>query len=251
MNDIQSEPTTLPPEAATTPEQDAAAQSAASTEAVPAVTTSPATAPAAELSPAEVASRLKSLFPALFAGAYKPLKLRVQADIQQRAPGQFTKTQLSAFLRRHTGSTGYLIALSKAKNRYDLDGQPGDELSDEHRKVAQEELNRRRGVQQERVALEAQQRHNRAGLLHDFERTTLTLPNFCVLKGVTAEELPGLLEIARAERLERPEPAPLRSGRPGAPSRDGRERRPDRSGGRGRSPERVEAGPRGKPPSTR
>jgi len=172
----------------------------------------PAAAAAKEMSPAACAAQLKALFPALFGGgAFKPLKLRVQADIQERAPGQFSKAQLSAFLRRFTGNTGYLIALSKATQRFDLDGQPAGELSDEHRAAAREELTRRRNLQQERVASEqaerdlAQtQRRNRAGLLYDFERTTPTLPNFCVLKGVSAEELPGLLEIARAERAEEP-----------------------------------------------
>jgi ProP effector len=239
MNDIQSEPTTLPQEAATTPDASAVEPSAAALEtSAPAATVAAAAAP--ERSPAEVASALKSLFPGLFAGAYKPLKLRVQADIQQRAPGQFTKAQLSAFLRRHTGSTGYLIALSKAKNRFDLDGQPGDELSDEHRKVAQDELNRRRGVQQERVALEAEQRHNRAGLLRDYERTTLTLPNFCALKGVTPEELPGLLEIARAEALQAPAEAPRR---PERPRRDQRDQRGRPDGGRRPAPRSGEARP--------
>lgn len=178
---------------------------------------------AADKSPADVAAELKQLFPALFTGGHKPLKLRVQADIQQRAPGRFTKAQLSGFLRRHTGSTGYLIALSKASHRFDLDGQQADELSDEHRKAAQEELARRRGVQQERVELEQQQRWNRANLLRDYERTTLTLPNFCALKGVTPEELPGLLEIARKEAAEMPQ-QPRRDDR-----RDGR---PDTRGGR-------------------
>jgi ProP effector len=240
MNDIQSEPTTLPPEAATAPEAGAAEPSVAPAEPPAAETSGAAPVTVAELSPAEVAAKLKSLFPGLFAGAYKPLKLRVQADIQQRAPGQFTKAQLSAFLRRHTGSTGYLIALSKAKNRFDLDGQPGDELSDEHRKVAQDELNRRRGVQQERVALEAEQRHNRAGLLRDYERTTLTLPNFCALKGVTPEELPGLLEIARAEALQAPAEAPRR---PERPRRDQRDQRGRPDGGRRPAPRSGEARP--------
>lgn len=178
----------------------------------PAEVAAPAAAAAKEMSPAACAAQLKALFPALFGGgAFKPLKLRVQADIQERAPGQFSKAQLSAFLRRFTGNTGYLIALSKATQRFDLDGQPAGELSDEHRAAAREELTRRRNLQQERVASEqaerdlAQtQRRNRAGLLYDFERTTLTLPNFCVLKGVSAEELPGLLDIARAERAEEP-----------------------------------------------
>jgi hypothetical protein len=168
------------------------------------------------LSPAACAAKLKALFPALFGGNnFKPLKLRVQADIQERAPGQFTKAQLSAFLRRHTGSTGYLIALTKATHRFDLDGAQAAELSEEHRVAAREELARRKGLQQERnaaeqerLALEQTQARNRAGLLYDFERTTLTVPNFCALKGVTPEELPGLLEIARQEAAARP-PAPV------------------------------------------
>lgn len=200
----------------------------------------PAAAPAApaaasELSPAAVAAQLKALFPALFAGSgFKPLKLRVQADIQERAPGQFSKAQLSAFLRRYTGNTGYLIALSKATHRYDLDGNEAGEFSEEHRVAAREELARRKGVQQERVELEQQQRRNRAGLLYDYERTTLTLPNFCALKGVTAEELPGLLEIAKQERAEQPQRPPQRE-----PRRDDRrpaDRRGPPRGGRPATP---------------
>ncbi|WP_239505836.1 ProQ/FINO family protein, partial [Enterobacter hormaechei] len=73
---------------------------------------------------------------------------------------RFTKAQLSAFLRRHTGGTGYLIALTQAKTRFDLDGNPAGEISEEHLNAAKEELARRRGVQQERQQLELQQRRN-------------------------------------------------------------------------------------------
>lgn len=182
----------------------------------------------AEVSARDVAAELKALFPALFTGKPKPVKLRIQADIQERAPGQFTKAQLSAFLRRHTGSTGYLIALTQAKTRFDLDGNAAGELSEEHLAAAREELARRRGLKQEREQLEVQQRRNRAQLLWDFERTTLTEANFCVLKGVTAEELPGLLEIARKERAEAPPPLPRQAPRDDArgPRRD--DRRPPR-----------------------
>jgi sRNA-binding protein len=211
---------------------------------------------------------LKALFPALFTGKPKPVKLRIQADIQERAPGKFSKAQLSAFLRRHTGSTGYLIALTQAKTRFDLDGQPAGEITEEHLAAAKEELARRKGLQQERQQLEqerhqleAQQRRNRAQLLWDFERTTLTEANFCVLKGVVPEELPGLLEIARKERAEAP-PAPPREPRrddrrddrrPGGGRPEGRgERRPDnRAGGRRDAPrgERREGGREGgRPP---
>lgn len=172
------------------------------------------------------------MFPALFTGAVKPLKLRIQVDIQERAPGVFTKQALSAFFRRHTGSTAYLIAISKAPHRIDLDGQPAGEVSAEHRQIALDELARRRASQESRRELEEQQRRNRAGLLRDFQTTTLTRANFCVLKGVAEEELDGLLDIARGEAEERARQQPVfdqRGPRRHAPSGGGGGRPPPRS----------------------
>jgi hypothetical protein len=172
-------------------------------EAAPEAASEPAREPISAPAPRDAAAELKQRFPALFVGAPKPLKLRIQVDIQERAPGVFTKQALSAFFRRYTGSTSYLIAVTKAPHRYDLDGQPAGEVSAEHRQIAQDELTRRRANHEARRELEEQQRRNRAGLLRDFETTTLTRANFCVLKGVAPEELDGLLEIARAEAAER------------------------------------------------
>jgi len=176
--------------------------------------------------PFDCAQMLKQAFPALFTGSAKPLKLRIQVDIQARAPGVFSKQALSSFFRRHTGSTSYLLAVSKATNRFDLDGAPSGEVSDEHRKVALEELARRRGNQESRRALEDQQRRNRATLLHDFESTTLTPDNFCALKGIGVDELDGYLATARQEAAERP-PAPpaFEHGRRSQPPRPGPRRR--------------------------
>jgi len=218
--------------------------------------TAAAAAPAPEAQPAaapvvDASAELKALFPALFTGKPKPVKLRIQADIQQRAPGKFSKAQLSAFLRRHTGGTGYLIALTQAKTRFDLDGNPAGEITEEHLNAAREELARRRGLKQEREQaeqerhrLEAQQRRNRAQLLWDFERTTLTEANFCVLKGTTPEELPGLLELARKERAEAPPAAPREARRDDR--RPGGAGRPDSRGGP-RRPEQRSEGRRDQP----
>ncbi|HEY9106625.1 MAG TPA: ProQ/FinO family protein, partial [Roseateles sp.] len=228
-----------------TPSEEPAAAAAAPVAEPVATPAVEAAAPAPEAQPAaapvaDASAELKALFPALFTGKPKPVKLRVQADIQERAPGKFTKSQLSAFLRRHTGSTGYLIALTQAKTRFDLDGNPAGEISEEHLNAAREELARRKGLKQEREQqerqrhqLEAQQRRNRAQLLWDFERTTLTEANFCVLKGTTPEELPGLLELARKERAEAPSVPPREQRRD--------DRRPG-GGGRpeGRGPRRPE-----------
>ena len=237
------------------PPADAPPAAPAAARAAPAAPAAPAAAP---LSPAACADLLKQHFPALFGGQPKPLKLRIQADIAQRAPGVFSKATMSAFFRRYTGSTGYLIALGKASQRFDLDGQPAGELSDEHRQLARDELARRRQVTREREqqthaqqqaqqAEQMQARQARLALLRDFERTTLTLANFCALKGLTPEALTPLLDAARKEAADAPPPAlprPLddRRGPPGAargdrsahnpglrpPARPG-ERGPDRS----------------------
>ncbi|RZI57668.1 MAG: prop effector ProQ [Rubrivivax sp.] len=197
-----------------------------------------------------VAAKLKALFPALFSGGAKPLKLRVQSDIQQRAPGQFTKAQLSAFLRRYTGGTGYLIALTRAKTRFDLDGQPAGDLSDEHRVAAQEELTRRRGISDARRAEEDRGRQERAQLLRDFSRTTLTPANFCALKGLTQEQLDAQLKLAREEESQQP-PHQERNDRPprgehrrGGPRGEGHPGGPGQGprGDRGNGPRRDGAG---------
>jgi ProP effector len=111
-----------------------------------------------ELTPAECAARLAELFPALFASIPntppKPIKLRIQADIQARAPGLFSRRSLSPFLHRHTTTTGYLKALVASAHRYDLDGAPAGEVTDEHRQAAQAELDRRWAIVQARRAAE-------------------------------------------------------------------------------------------------
>ena len=183
--------------------------------------------------------QLKKLYPALFSNPPKPLKLRIQADIQARAPGQFTKPQLSAFLRRYTGSHAYLNALVKATHRFDLDGNPGDELSDEHRNAATEELARRRANTQARVALEHEQRANRATLLKEFEANTLPEAEFATAKGIAEGELQPLIERARKEALE-PPPAPaFNRDRRGPPQKRG----PRPEGARGARPPRDAQAP--------
>jgi sRNA-binding protein len=239
----------------------------------------PAAVPPAipEMSPAACAARLAALFPALFKGPPKPLKLRIQADIQQRAPGLFTRRTLSAFLHRHTTTTAYLIALSQAKARIDLDGAPAGELADEHREAAVAELVRRRAMHEERRAAENaarraaeaqtrqahaaadQARRERTLLLRAFETSTLTRANFCALKRIDEAELDTLLATARQEAVQssfdnRPT-RPVDPARPPWPQgeqRPGGERRDARGGpGRAGGP-RPDAAPRrsphGRPP---
>jgi hypothetical protein len=190
----------------------------------------PAAATPPTLSPAECALKLAELFPALFTGAPKPLKLRVHADIQARAPGVFTKAALAAFMRRHTGSHAYLQAVARGTQRFGLDGEPAGEIAADHRQAALDELARRRARHAEKLAQEAQARRERLALLRDYERTSLTETNFCALKGIRPDELPALLEKARREASEaaaHPTRHPTRADAPHRPPQRHREPRRD------------------------
>jgi ProP effector len=114
--------------------------------------------PKPDLSPEATGARLSELFPALFVGpngngTWKPIKLKIHADIQARAPGQFSKRALGIFFSRYTTTTAYLRALSApGAQRHDLDGQPAGDIAEEHRTLAAEEVARRQAIVAERRA---------------------------------------------------------------------------------------------------
>ncbi len=142
---------------ATTPPAEAALPAAADdAAAAPAAAASASSEPG--LSPAECGARLAELFPVLFVapgapGPFKPIKLRIHADIAARAPGVFTKRVLGIFFSRYTTSGAYLKALTAPDaQRFDLDGQPAGEIAEEHRAAALEELARRHAIAAERRA---------------------------------------------------------------------------------------------------
>jgi sRNA-binding protein len=261
-----TEPDTAAAPVATLPETGGEEQASQASEAVPAEPPAPRPAAIPDLAPAACAALLAERFPALFsAGRALPLKLRIQADIQQRAPGLFNKKSLSIFLHRYTTANAYLKALAQAPHRFDLDGEPAGEVNDEHRGAAQAELDRRKAIVEDRRhverelqreaaiaarraqaaqqaarhaahdAAEADGRRERAAVLRAFEATTLTAANFCALKGLVEADLPALLERARQERQQRAaEPPPghgaQRPRQGQEPRRDGG--RPPRSGPR-------------------
>jgi rSAM/selenodomain-associated transferase 1 len=243
------------PASETAPAEEAAPAGEAALAPAPAPAAAPAPAPTspADLSPAACAARLAELFPALFgAGRALPIKLRIQNDIQQRAPGVFTRRSLSPFLHRYTTSTAYLKALLNLPHRFDLDGAPAGDIDDVHRQAAATELERRRGLfeakraaeraaanearraaetaARQQLAVEDQARRERAALLRAFESSTLTRANFCALKGIPEAELDGRLHQAWLEREQRAQEMRLASD---APAR-----------GEARPPQRPGPGPR-------
>ena len=131
---------------------------AAAAETEGAAANAPAAPAAPDLSPAATGRRLAALFPALFVGpegkgVWKAIKLRIHADIQARAPGEFSKRTLAIFFSRYTTTTAYLRALAEpGAQRHDLDGQAAGEIAEEHRSAAAEEVARRQAIVAERRA---------------------------------------------------------------------------------------------------
>lgn len=196
----------------------AAAETDGDTETVvdsePLATANPAPSPG--LSPAACGAKLAELFPALFGtdGPPKPIKLRIHVDLQARAPGVFSRRALGPFFARYTTSNAYLKVLSTATQRFDLDGQPAGEVTEEHRAAALTELARRREIAIARRAA---------------ERNAARPPR----PPAEGDGTPG---------------EPRRPPREGRPERSGADRRPPRpeGAGRGDRPPRPErAGPGG------
>jgi ProP effector len=82
-----------------------------------------------------------------------PLAIGIDKQVLARMPGLNRKTMRAA-LGIHTGSMRYLRAMEKATVRYDLDGNPGTEVTDTHRQHAKELLQERFKKEAERKKAE-------------------------------------------------------------------------------------------------
>jgi ProP effector len=198
------------------------------TEPVAEATATPAPPAVPELSPAACAAALAERFPALFAAVPPlPIKLRIQADIQERAPGVFSRRSLSLFLHRHTTSTAYIRALVQAQTRFDLDGQPAGEIATEHREAAVLELERRKAIvmakrQAERAAMRPAQPPG--GPAAEGEARPPRPPRPPRRDGPPRPSAPQGAGPAAGPRPERPQ----RSDRPDRPARAEHAPRPER-----------------------
>jgi ProP effector len=205
-----------------------------------------AQAPRPEPSVADTARLLAQHFPALFgAGVIKPIKLRIQVDIHQRAPGVFTKKALSIFLQRHTTGTAYLRALvAEGAKRIDLDGQPVGEISAEHRDAAGVELERRRAIVEARKLAEREAARASRDDARALRAPRPPLPSQPVEASQSASKAPGERPATRGARpvrpgtSDRPDHSPT-SSRPGNTGSDA-SRRPRKP----RPPERKHVLPR-------
>lgn len=92
----------------------------------------------------EIVAYLVEKFPACFVaeGEAKPLKIGIFQDLAERLAddARVSKTMLRSALRQYTSSWRYLHGLKAGQARVDLDGNPGELLTDEHIEHAKQAL---------------------------------------------------------------------------------------------------------------
>lgn len=139
--------------------QDRPADPAAATAPQPAATVQP---PKARIEPRAMLQRLQAECAAF--RDCKPLALKIDASILARFP-DFDRKNLRTALRMHTASTRYLKAIERSRERFDLDGMPAGEVTDEQRSHAAATLKERfaavaKQQREKREAEEAERRRN-------------------------------------------------------------------------------------------
>lgn len=92
----------------------------------------------------EIVAYLVEKFPACFIaeGEAKPLKIGIFQDLAARLADdeRVSKTMLRSALRQYTSSWRYLHGLKAGQARVDLDGNPGEVLTEEHIEHAKQAL---------------------------------------------------------------------------------------------------------------
>jgi ProP effector len=108
------------------------------------------------LEPRALLQRLQELSPTF--RDCKPLALRIDAVILERHP-EFERKTLRAALRFHTATTRYLKAMERSTERYDFDGNPAGEVTEEQRTHASTTLKERfaAAAKQQREKREAEE----------------------------------------------------------------------------------------------
>ena len=133
-------------------------------------TTSPTSTPAQGAR--TLLKTLQSSFPVF--NDYAPLAIGIDKQLLSRRP-DIERKVLRIALGMHTNSLRYLKTMEKATHRLDLDGNIGDEVTDEHRKHASDILRERfkkeaerRKAQREAEAQERQRAEKLSLLVEKF-----------------------------------------------------------------------------------
>jgi ProP effector len=100
----------------------------------------PDVAPRPSSSPRALLKSLEAQFPVFRAS--QPLAIGIDKVLLQRLPG-LEKKVLRIALSLHTHTLRYLRGVEKSSHRFDLEGNPAEAISDEHRQHASETIRER------------------------------------------------------------------------------------------------------------
>ena len=103
--------------------------------------------------PQELLKTLKEAFPVFLNN--EPLTIGIDKQILAKLPDTNRKA-LRMALAYHTKSTKYLQKVAKASTRFDLEGNPTDTITDEHKAHAEDLLKERAKKNAERIKLQAE-----------------------------------------------------------------------------------------------
>lgn len=128
-------------------------------------TPEPTNTPEPSINPSQLARKLLKDLEREFAvfRDFQPLSIGIDKQLQARMP-TLNRKVLRIALGLHTGMSKYLKNMAKASVRFDLDGKPGEEVSEAHREHAAQVLKERFKKEAERrkaqrQADEADRRH--------------------------------------------------------------------------------------------
>lgn len=90
---------------------------------------------------------------------YSPLAIGIDKQVLEQLP-DLNRKALRVALGMHTHSHRYLKTMEKASHRFNLNGEAGDEIAEEHRKHAAETLRERfrKDAERRKAQREAEQR---------------------------------------------------------------------------------------------
>lgn len=92
----------------------------------------------------------------------QPLAIGIHKAVRERRP-DINAAELRTALQRHTASTRYLKMLANGQQRFDLDGQPAGEVTQEQRDLAVQGLKERfrKGAERARQEQAARERQEK------------------------------------------------------------------------------------------
>ncbi|MFN7858067.1 MAG: ProQ/FINO family protein [Acidovorax sp.] len=152
-------------------------------------------APAAAKVPHPVLEQLAGWYPHLFGAVFRPLKRGIFQDLLAAHPEAFEREALKAALGIHTRSTRYLQSVAAGERRYDLSGQPVEDMAPEHVHHALLEVYRRKKAR----ATEDLLPKLRSRMIAAFEASGLTRDAYTQLVQGRDEAANAILQDAFAE----------------------------------------------------